>query len=96
MTTIAATAQSAYPIDPMPAEIAALRQGSAPVWIFAYGSLMWNPEMPYAERRPALLRGWLVLRRIRRLSLRLSLDRLWRWLWALGAIRWLRPLRLRL
>jgi cation transport protein ChaC len=28
------------------------------VWIFAYGSLMWNPEMPFAERRAALLRGF--------------------------------------
>jgi glutathione-specific gamma-glutamylcyclotransferase len=27
-------------------------------WVFAYGSLMWNPEMPFAERRPALLRGY--------------------------------------
>jgi cation transport protein ChaC len=49
---------SPYPIDPMPAEIAALRESAAPVWVFAYGSLMWNPEMPFAERRPALLRGW--------------------------------------
>ena len=47
-----------YPIDPMPPEIAALRESAEPVWIFAYGSLMWNPEMPFAERRPALLRGW--------------------------------------
>ena len=49
---------SPYPVDPMPAAIAALRDGPEPIWIFAYGSLMWNPEMPFAERRPALLRGY--------------------------------------
>lgn len=49
---------SPYPVDPMPAAIAALRERPEPVWIFAYGSLMWNPEMPFAERRPALLRGY--------------------------------------
>lgn len=27
-------------------------------WVFAYGSLMWNPGFPVAERRPALLRGY--------------------------------------
>jgi cation transport protein ChaC len=54
----AAVNGSRYPIDPMPPEIAALRACGTPVWIFAYGSLMWNPEIPFAERRPALLRGW--------------------------------------
>ncbi|UCH72992.1 MAG: gamma-glutamylcyclotransferase [Rhodospirillales bacterium] len=28
------------------------------IWIFAYGSLMWNPGFAYAESRPALLHGW--------------------------------------
>ena len=28
------------------------------VWIFGYGSLMWNPGFPYLEREPALLRGY--------------------------------------
>jgi len=42
----------------MPDWVRALRNGGGPVWIFAYGSLMWNPEMPFAERRPALLRGY--------------------------------------
>ena len=55
---IAAAYVSPLPVDPMPEWVAALRDGSAPVWIFAYGSLMWNPEMPFAERRPALLRGY--------------------------------------
>jgi cation transport protein ChaC len=49
---------SPYPVDPMPDWVAALRDSAEPVWIFAYGSLMWNPEMPFAERLPALLRGW--------------------------------------
>jgi cation transport protein ChaC len=42
----------------MPPEIARLRASGAPVWIFAYGSLMWNPEIVCAEMRPALLRGY--------------------------------------
>jgi cation transport protein ChaC len=49
---------SPLPVDPMPAAITALRDGPEPVWIFAYGSLMWNPEMPFAERRRALLHGY--------------------------------------
>ena len=28
------------------------------VWIFGYGSLMWNPAFHYAERRPGMIRGW--------------------------------------
>lgn len=27
-------------------------------WVFAIGSLIWNPRMPFVERRPALVRGW--------------------------------------
>jgi cation transport protein ChaC len=27
-------------------------------WVFAYGSLMWNPCFPFEESRRALLRGW--------------------------------------
>src|SRR5947208_6137434 len=49
---------SPYPVDPMPDWVAALRDSAEPVWLFAYGSLMWNPEMPFAERRPGLLRGY--------------------------------------
>ena len=44
--------------DPMPAEIAALRGGAQPVWIFAYGSLMWDSDFPRAEAEPALLHGY--------------------------------------
>ncbi len=49
---------SIYPVDPMPAAIAALRAGDRPVWLFAYGSLMWNPDFAFAEARPAFLRGY--------------------------------------
>lgn len=28
------------------------------LWIFGYGSLMWNPDFPYAESSPALVRGY--------------------------------------
>jgi glutathione-specific gamma-glutamylcyclotransferase len=30
----------------------------ADVWLFGYGSLMWNPAMHYAERRPGMVHGW--------------------------------------
>lgn len=29
-----------------------------PLWVFAYGSLMWNPGFATTETRPARLRGW--------------------------------------
>lgn len=29
-----------------------------PVWVFGYGSLIWNPLMEYAERRPARIHGF--------------------------------------
>ena len=47
-----------FAADPMPPEIVALRDGTAPVWIFAYGSLMWDPEFPSVAAEPALLRGY--------------------------------------
>jgi cation transport regulator ChaC len=28
------------------------------LWVFGYGSLVWRPEFPFAERRPALLGDW--------------------------------------
>ena len=28
------------------------------IWIFGYGSLMWNPAFHYAERRLGLIYGW--------------------------------------
>jgi cation transport protein ChaC len=35
----------------------ALRPKGAGWWVFAYGSLLWNPLFPVAEMRPASLRG---------------------------------------
>ncbi len=32
--------------------------GPAPIWVFAYGSLLWNPGFDFTERRLATLRGW--------------------------------------
>jgi cation transport protein ChaC len=42
----------------MPAEIAALRDDGGPVWIFAYGSLLWDLELRDAATKPALLYGY--------------------------------------
>ena len=30
----------------------------ASLWVFGYGSLIWNPGFPVAERRIATLEGW--------------------------------------
>lgn len=30
----------------------------APLWVFGYGSLIWNPGFPVAERRIARISGW--------------------------------------
>jgi glutathione-specific gamma-glutamylcyclotransferase len=59
----AATAQQVFvgaeaPANPIPESIAALCRGTAPVWLFAYGSLIWEPVFNYAEAMPALLRGY--------------------------------------
>ena len=43
---------------PLPAEVAALRDGGGPVWIFAYGSLLWDAELRDAATEPALLYGY--------------------------------------
>ncbi|MEZ5669815.1 MAG: gamma-glutamylcyclotransferase [Alphaproteobacteria bacterium] len=40
------------------ARLLADRPADGAVWIFAYGSLIWNPVHDVAERRVALLRGW--------------------------------------
>lgn len=48
----------------------AQRPGGQPVWLFAYGSLIWNPLFEYAERQPATLHGWQ-----RRFCLRLHAGR---------------------
>ncbi|HEJ9095019.1 TPA: gamma-glutamylcyclotransferase [Serratia odorifera] len=36
----------------------ARRPDNSPVWIFGYGSLMWNPVFESEEVRPATLQGW--------------------------------------
>jgi len=36
----------------------AQRPDSSPVWVFGYGSLMWNPAFEFAEAVPARLDGW--------------------------------------
>lgn len=28
------------------------------LWVFGYGSLMWNPGFPFAEKTPARIHGW--------------------------------------
>lgn len=40
------------------AEIAAALAEPGDLWIFGYGSLMWDPGFPYAEAVPALLYGF--------------------------------------
>ena len=39
------------------ATMAGHRKGE-PVWIFGYGSLIWNPMMEFAERHPARIHGY--------------------------------------
>ena len=34
------------------------RPAGLPVWLFAYGSLIWRPEFEHVEERLALARGW--------------------------------------
>ncbi len=31
---------------------------AADIWLFGYGSLMWNPDLDFAERRPGRVHGW--------------------------------------
>ncbi len=55
--------RSATPLMPK-AELAArldaflAEHGPGDLWLFAYGSLFWNPELEFAERRRANLPGW--------------------------------------
>jgi glutathione-specific gamma-glutamylcyclotransferase len=42
----------------LPPEIAECMAQRRDLWIFAYGSLMWDPGFAYAEAQPALLRGY--------------------------------------
>src|SRR3984957_6389090 len=36
----------------------ALHAPGEDVWLFGYGSLMWNPAIEFAERRAGVVRGW--------------------------------------
>jgi glutathione-specific gamma-glutamylcyclotransferase len=50
---------AAEPIaSPVPERVAAFGRGGAPVWLFAYGSLIWEPCFEYVAAVPALLRGY--------------------------------------
>ena len=40
------------------AEALAKRPENGDVWVFGYGSLIWNPAFDYVEKRVALIRGW--------------------------------------
>ncbi|PVZ82810.1 gamma-glutamylcyclotransferase [Serratia sp. S1B] len=40
------------------AQTLAQRPANSPIWVFGYGSLMWNPIFEAEEVRPATLRGW--------------------------------------
>jgi cation transport protein ChaC len=44
--------------NPLSEAVAGLDCGGGSVWIFAYGSLLWEPVFEYVEAEPALLRGW--------------------------------------
>jgi cation transport protein ChaC len=52
------TRQQADLTPPMPAEIGALRDGDGAVWMFAYGSLLWDAELRDAATEPASLHGY--------------------------------------
>jgi len=40
------------------AEALAKRPKDGDVWVFGYGSLIWNPAFEFVEKRVALVRGW--------------------------------------
>ena len=42
--------------DSLTATLAAKPKGAG-WWVFAYGSLLWNPLFPFVEARPGVLRG---------------------------------------
>lgn len=43
---------------PLAPEVQAFLARKSDIWIFGYGSLMWNPGFPHCATEPALLRGW--------------------------------------
>lgn len=44
--------------DAVVAEMLARRPAGTPLWLFAYGSLIWNPEVDHLEERPGIAHGW--------------------------------------
>ena len=38
--------------------ILAQRHSARPIWLFAYGSLIWKPEIEHVEKRAGSVRGW--------------------------------------
>ncbi len=40
------------------AEMLAAHDPASDIWVFGYGSLMWNPAFDYAERQVGVVRGW--------------------------------------
>lgn len=51
--------------SPSASDLARLKQAffesisiDSDIWVFAYGSLMWNPGFDYLESRDAMLHGW--------------------------------------
>ncbi len=40
------------------AEALLARKGDGPFWLFAYGSLIWKPEIPHVETQRATAGGW--------------------------------------
>lgn len=44
--------------DSLKATLARRPDPEAPVWVFAYGSLIWNPAIHVAEQQRATLQGW--------------------------------------
>lgn len=49
-------------------------RGKGPVWLFAYGSLIWKPEVPHEELKRATAQGWHRAFSMRILRYRASLD----------------------
>ena len=64
------TQRSAAQMEVLLEEILQSHDMTRDLWVFGYGSLIWNPAFDHEEARPALLRGW-----HRRFCLKLLLGR---------------------
>ncbi len=53
-----ASAEHLTDADYRPAALSLLEGRDGPVWLFAYGSLIWKPEVPHVDMRRAIARGW--------------------------------------